>query len=198
MRRNIRLLIILALVLPVFALSAFAQGRGKISGTVTDATTGDPLPGVNVVIVGTTLGAVTDVDGDYFIANLETGEYDLRASFVGYTAVTVQGIQVSNDRTSEIDFDLREETLVGEEVVVTAQRPLVETDNTTSVVRLESEEVSSRPTTELTSVLNTLPSINSDNGNLTVRGGQLDEVAFFHAQLLTCGHGHGVNGTRCD
>ncbi|HEX7069437.1 MAG TPA: carboxypeptidase-like regulatory domain-containing protein, partial [Rhodothermales bacterium] len=167
----------IALLLLV-APDALAQGRGKIAGTVTDAATGDPLPGVNVIIDGTTMGAVTDMDGDYFIANLETGTYDVRASFVGYSPVLVQGVSVSNDRTTDVDFSLSEETLVGEEVVVTAERPLVETDNTTSVVRLESQEVTSRPTTELTDVLNTLPSINEDGGNLTVRGGALDEVAF--------------------
>ncbi len=167
--------------LAVFALTsidASAQGRGKISGRVTDAATGDPLPGVNVIIDGTTLGSVTDLEGDYFIANLQTGTYDVRASFVGYSTVLVQGVEVSNDRTSTVDFQLQEETVMGEEVVVIAQRPLVESDNTTSVVRLDAEEVISRPTTELTDVLNALPSINNDNGNLTVRGGGLNEVAF--------------------
>ena len=178
MRRKITRIGLFLFVLALVSVEAFAQGRGKISGTVTDADTGDPLPGVNVIIDGTTLGAVTDVDGDYFIANLETGTYDLRASFVGYRAVLVEGVAVSNDRTTDIDFELAEETMVGEEVVVIAQRPLVETDNTTSVVRLESQEVTSRPTTELTDVLNSLPSINEDGGNLTVRGGALDEVAF--------------------
>ena len=155
-----------------------AQTRGKIAGSVVDADTGDPLPGVNVVIAGTTLGTVTDADGDYFIANLEPGTYDVRASFVGYSPVTVQGVEVGTDRTARVDFRLEEETVVGEEVVVVAERPLVERDNTTSVVRLESQEVTTRPTTELTDVLNTLPSINEEGGQMTVRGGTLDEVAF--------------------
>src|SRR5690606_33174247 len=78
-----------------------------------------------------------------------------------------------------VDFALEEATLeVGGEVVVEAQRPLVERDNTASTTRIESEEISYRPTTELTQMLTTIPSINVENGEVTVRGRTLDEVAF--------------------
>ena len=76
--RSARLLCILAL-LALTATTALAQ-RGKISGVVTDAATGDTMPGVNVVIVGTTQGGVADVDGFYFINNVRPGAYVLQAS----------------------------------------------------------------------------------------------------------------------
>ncbi|NNL48374.1 MAG: outer membrane beta-barrel protein, partial [Acidimicrobiia bacterium] len=155
-----------------------AQGRGKIAGTVTDAETGEPLIGVNVVIAGTTLGSATDVDGDYYIANLEPGSYRLRATYVGYQTLVIQDVLVRANTTANIDFSLEPVLVQGEEVVVTAERPLVELDNTTSVVRLTAAEVATRPTTDFANVLATLPSINSENGQLVVRGGTLDEVAF--------------------
>jgi len=167
----------LLLLTTLVASSSFAQS-GKIAGRVTDADTGDPLPGVNVVVVGTTLGAATDTDGDYFIANLPTGTYGVRASFVGYQDVVITEIEVHTNRTTDVNISMEESTFEGDEVVVTAERPLVEVDNTTSLVRLESREVITRPTTEFLSVLTSLPSVNFENGQMLIRGGTLDQVAF--------------------
>ena len=164
------------LSLPYDALS---QGRGKISGKVTDQQTGEAMPGVNVSIEGTTLGTATDVDGEYFIANIQSGTYNVKASFIGYRVVTVTDVAVRSGSTTEVNFELQESTIeYSGDVVVTATRPLVEKDNTTSLVFLESEEIESRPTTVLTDVLTTLPSINVENGEFRVRGGAINEVAF--------------------
>ena len=80
--RFAKLLFALALFLPT---SAWAQ-TGKIAGQITEASTGESLPGVNVSITGTTQGAITDADGYYFIVNVRPGSYDLRASFIGFAA----------------------------------------------------------------------------------------------------------------
>lgn len=157
---------------------ALAQGRGKIAGKVTDAATGEPLPGVNVVIAGTTLGSATDAEGDYFIANLEPGNYDVRASFIGYVTTVVEDVRVSSSQTTDLDIQLQEEVFESDEVVITAERPLVERDNTTSITRLDVTEVQGLPTSDFTDVITTLPSINVENGQIFVRGGTLDQVAF--------------------
>lgn len=177
--RNIGGVVLALLILGLGAAEARGQARGKITGKVTDASTGEPLPGVNVIIDGTSLGAATDLEGDYFIANLQPGTYDVRATFIGFQTVTVQGVDVSANKTTTVDFELKESTFtLDEEVVVTAERPLVEQDNTTSVVRLEAAEVAARPTSNFTEVLASMPSINMENGEMTIRGGTIDEVAF--------------------
>src|SRR5690554_4893059 len=102
--RNRILLMLIALIIP--AEMALAQ-TGKISGQVTDASTGEPLPGVNVVIAGTTTGATTDPDGYYTILNVPPGTYSLRASFIGYTPETVEEVRVNIDLTSEVNFSLQ-------------------------------------------------------------------------------------------
>src|SRR5690606_30547144 len=112
-----------------------------------------------------------DADGDYFIANVAPGTYTLRASFVGFREVVMTDVQVNANRTTDIDFVMEEATIEGEEVIVTAQRPLVEVDNTTSVVRLESQEVISRPTSDFVNVLTSLPSVDYQGGEMTIRGG---------------------------
>ncbi|MCF7802639.1 MAG: TonB-dependent receptor [Candidatus Marinimicrobia bacterium] len=156
----------------------FPQGRGKIAGTVTDAQTGDPLPGVNVVLTGTSMGAATDEQGDYFIANVPTGEYSLTITMIGYKRTTVKGVKVSMNLTTRIDVSLQQQALESNEVVVVAERPLVEKDKTSTVRIMGSEEIADRPTTNFQQILTSLPSINEENGEMKIRGGTLDEVAF--------------------
>src|SRR5690554_6734018 len=142
-------LLLLLLMLPA---SASAQ-TGRIAGTVVDATNGDPLPGVNVVIVGTTQGSVTDVDGYYSILNVRPGTYDIRASFIGYTPQVVTDVRVAIDQTTEIDFELGEEVFEGDEVVVTAQRRVVQPDVAGSTVNISAQEIEDLPVTTVTGVV---------------------------------------------
>ena len=62
----------------------FAGTTGKIAGKITDADTQEALPGANVTIVGTNMGAATNVDGEYFILNIPPGNYSVRITMMGY------------------------------------------------------------------------------------------------------------------
>jgi hypothetical protein len=161
------------------AHTGMAAATGKISGRVTDAKTREPLVGVNVTLVGTNRGAATDVQGDFFIANVDPGVYSLRARQVGYNDVIVNDVRVRVDATTEVKFQLQETVLdVGQEVVVTAERPTIQKDNTATRVFVESSEIVNRPATNVADVVATLPSINVENGIMKVRGGTMNEVAF--------------------
>src|SRR5690349_4883913 len=116
-----RLLRSTVLLLLLAASQAPAGTTGKIVGTIKDATSGETLAGVNVVVDGTTRGAVTDVDGSYLILNIPPGRYGVTASLLGYIKKTVTGVVVSVDLTTTQDFQLNATVLdVGQEVVVTA------------------------------------------------------------------------------
>ncbi|MGQ9730773.1 MAG: carboxypeptidase regulatory-like domain-containing protein [Candidatus Zipacnadales bacterium] len=116
-----------------------AQNVGKIAGRVTEANTSHPLPGTNVVIVGSTMGAATDFRGDYFILNVPPGRYSLRASMIGYKSTVVTDVIVNAGRTTTVDFSLVQTVLELGEVVVQATRPDVERDktSTSAIVRFE-------------------------------------------------------------
>jgi hypothetical protein len=79
---------------------------GKIAGKVTDAQTGEPIVGVNVVVEGTYLGAATDFDGNYTIINVPPGVYRVKASAIGYKTVVKENVRVSIDLTTRVDFQL--------------------------------------------------------------------------------------------
>ena len=96
---------LLALVVLLTPLSAAAQG--KIAGRVTDATTGEPLIGVNVVIEGTQQGSVTDVDGNYVIVNVRPGEYTLLFSYIGFQPQRIEGLRVVTGQTTRYDVEMR-------------------------------------------------------------------------------------------
>jgi hypothetical protein len=123
----------------------FAQNSGKISGRVVDSKTKDPLPMANIVIRGTTFGAASDVDGNYYILNLAPGTYDLTASIVGYRSVTKTGAIVNINRTTTIDFSLDETALQAAEVVIIATRPDVEREKTSTSEIRRGEEVLNVP-----------------------------------------------------
>ena len=87
------LLIVLAVFL--FVSITFAGTTGKISGRVVDGESGEGLPGVNVILAGSNLGAATDGDGYYRIINISPGTYSLQYSMIGFGVVAVNGIKVN-------------------------------------------------------------------------------------------------------
>jgi TonB-dependent receptor len=98
----------------------YAAGAVTIQGVVRDAQTNDVLPGANVVLAGTSMGASTDINGKYVIRNVPAGTYSLRALYVGYLSVTVT-LQVQEGVDITRDFKLTAVSIQGETVVVTAQ-----------------------------------------------------------------------------
>lgn len=115
----------LAVVLALLAGTAMeVRGQasmGRISGTVVDAATGDPLIGATVVVVGLELGAMADLEGAYLIRNVPAGLHTVRVSMIGYAAKRVTGVHVEPDQVSRIDITVEQELIVADVVEVTAR-----------------------------------------------------------------------------
>lgn len=113
----------------LFVTSAFAQ-TGGLEGAVRDERTGDPIVGANVILVGTTLGASTDLDGEYKIKGIPAGTYDVRVFYAGYEARVLQRIRVDTGRTTKLAASLapvggeKSATFTIEDLRVTADRVL--------------------------------------------------------------------------
>jgi outer membrane receptor protein involved in Fe transport len=166
---KILLLISCAMVL---SASAFA-GNGKISGTVRDASSREPVLGINVTLVGTKLGGSVDVQGRYFILNIPPGEYAVRAAGVGYSGKTIATVIVRADQTTEVDFALSTETVQIGEVIVQAEMRVVDKSQTASKVTINKDELNKQlPTTTTIEVLNTTPGAYKG----FIRGGRITET----------------------
>ncbi|MBL1124246.1 MAG: TonB-dependent receptor [Ignavibacteriae bacterium] len=156
----------------------FAGTTGRLAGRVVDDT-GEPLPFVNVVIMGTTLGAATDIDGYYSIINVPPGTYEVKASAIGYNSVTYQDVKISIDLTTTIDFQLSEASVeLGEEVVVIATKPLVKMDLTASTSIVGDDVISQLPVAEIQDVLKLQAGVVISGGNIHIRGGRSNQVAY--------------------
>ena len=174
-------LMLVCVTLFVYHGAAFGGITGKIAGIITDASTGDPLPAVNVVIEGTTLGGATDNEGHFFIINIPPGTYSLQASMVGYTVESKTGIIVNVDHTTPVDFGLRVTAIAGEEVTVTAEREIVPMDITASHIVADAEQITEVPLiTDISQYIHLQAGIQGDY----IRGGGLDQTEFLMDGLM--------------
>ena len=114
-----------ALIMAMMALSltnASAQpdALGGVRGKVTSQESGEPIVRATVVLVGTKLGALTDLNGTFSIANVPAGEYTVRVSYLGFATQEVTGVKVGV-RVTRLDVVLKSMTIQGGEVTVTAR-----------------------------------------------------------------------------
>jgi len=117
---SIFLLISLILVSIIISESATAQ-EGSVSGRIRDASTGEGLIGASILIQGTTKGAITNLDGDYFLNNVQKGNYNLVISYVSYEQ-QIQKIEIKDKENVVLDIMLNPSSTELGEVKVTANR----------------------------------------------------------------------------
>src|SRR5690606_34902623 len=110
---------LMAALLLVFPSTGVAQDVGQLAGTVSDSSSGQGIPGAQVLVVGTTLGAVTGADGRYTIARVPAGSHSVQVRRVGYSPRTVSGVSVASGATVTVDVALRSAPLQLEAVVTT-------------------------------------------------------------------------------
>ena len=168
------------LYLTFFSSLIFAGSTGKIGGKVTDAATGEPLLGANVVVLdGSGKGSATDINGEFLILNLQPKTYRLRISMIGYKTVEMSDVRVFIDRTVRVNVKLQEQVIEGEVVVIEAKREAVEFDRTNTASYVNSDEIKSLPVSTLTDVIQLQAGVVKDaGGDLHIRGGRSREISY--------------------
>lgn len=152
-----------------------AGTTGKISGRVIDAETSLPLPGVNVIIEGTTLGSATNLEGEYIILMIPPGIYSVRSSMIGYKSLRYEEVKVSIDLTTKLNFSLEPTILeAGEEVTIVAERPLVQMDLTSTSSVVGSDVIRNLPVDQFEDVVNLQAGVVEGH----FRGGRSSEVMY--------------------
>ena len=161
----------------VIALSAFAGTTGRIAGIVYDVDR-NPVVGSTVVIVGTEFGTMTDANGEYLIHNLNPGTYSLQARMVGKSEQIIQGIQVSADLTTRIDFELTSTASGNTVITVTDQRGLIVFDETSSVNIIDSSDIEAMPVTSIRDIVALSSGGISSGSDFHMRGGRSGEIIY--------------------
>jgi hypothetical protein len=162
-----------------------AQTTGTISGTVTDAKTGEPLIGATVILEGTQLGDATNTQGRYTIRNIPTKTYNITASFVGFVEQTKFNVVVRSEGNIDNNFKLQEQVSELDEIDITPN-PFAKEDVTPlSIQKFSQEEIAAYPggNNDIAKVVQSLPGVSGSVGgfrnDVIIRGGAPNENVYF-------------------
>jgi len=147
------------------AVGGYAQSI-VISGSVTDKTTGEPLPGVSVTLKGKTVGAATNDKGQFSFSTTERPPFMITVSFIGYTPVERE---ITGNSTS-LQFALEQGVVLGQEVVVSASRtPERILESPVSVERLSAATLKDIPVPSFYDALNNLKGVEMSTQSMTFK-----------------------------
>lgn len=163
------------LFMTILNLNALAGTSGIIEGLVSDEKTGEPLIGVNVMIVGTKLGAATDATGHFRIYNVPAGNYSIAVTMIGYRKVIIQDFTVLPNLRSRLSVQMQPQAIEMEEIIVKAEKPLIRTDVVGSTHEVSSVEISQLPIDNFQDVVEIQPGV-AAGGH--IRGGRHTEVLY--------------------
>ena len=175
-----KLLLLIILLVQISTVSIAQENTITIYGKVVDKFTQQPLPGANVLVINTNFGASTDINGKFEIQNLPPGEYQLRASILSYRSVTKTDIMVMSGFSPEVIFELEEEAIELEDVVVKSDYFETSRLDLISTRGFSNEEIRRSPGgfEDVIRALSVLPGVaQADPGrnDLVVRGGAPSE-----------------------
>lgn len=163
-------------LLPLVSInSVYAGITGTLSGTVIDKITEKALPGAQIIVEGTTMGAMADKNGFYMIQNLPAGTYDVSVHMIGYSKVRIEDVQINLDLNTTQNFYLPEEVLTLKEVTITRKHELIQNEITSSTYFISGEEIDDRlPIDSYQDALNLLPGVVGNH----FRGGRQTDVLY--------------------
>ena len=172
-------------IMSFFVSAVYAQsGVGKLSGKVIDAGTKEALIGANIVVLETSTGAATDLDGNYFILNITPGTYSVKVSYVGYAPKTLENVRVVSGITYELNVELSTDFTLDEIVVI--DRKFFEAKSTNTVKVIDSDQISRLPVKGVTNIVSLQSGVVVQDGSggvegnatINVRGGRGGEVLY--------------------
>ncbi|MGB9664288.1 MAG: TonB-dependent receptor [Ignavibacteria bacterium] len=174
-------LLLTLLIILILILNSYSQSQyGEITGRVVELNNQLPIPFANVFIVGTNLGSSTDLNGNFIIKNVPVGIYQLKASVIGYTSLIKTDVMVKPNNVTRIDFELAQQIIEIENVVVKSDYFEKDYLEPISVRKFSQEEIRRSPGgfEDVIRSLSVLPGIaqaDAGRNDLIVRGGAPSE-----------------------
>ncbi|MCK5737822.1 carboxypeptidase-like regulatory domain-containing protein, partial [bacterium] len=179
MNRKLSVFILLICIFLPILLPAQDRLKGRIEGVVIDGNDGEPLPGVNVMLKGTYMGAATDMAGRFFIRNINPGFYDIEVSMIGYKIQLRTGVKVVANESQALKFGLEESVLAfGQEVVVVGKKPLLQVDLTASETSFSADDLSNKIVENVDDIISQQAGVVKSDNQIHIRGGRADESLY--------------------
>ena len=158
--------------------SVFAQQTGNLEGVVTDSKSGEPLPGVNVILKGTYYGAATDIQGKFRIDGITTGNYNVSLSLIGYKTVEYTGVKIEPHKTKLLEVKLTETVLTLEQdVVVIGDKPLMDVEETESKKTINRKDIEVAVVENIRNIVSQQAGVVEADREIHIRGGRSYENA---------------------
>lgn len=167
------------------SLSTLTLGQtATLKGSVVDAGTNESLPFVNVLILGSDKGTVTDIEGNYLIEGITPGVYNIEYSFVGYKSFIQYDVQLSTSRQENFQIKLEQQSQALEEVKVKVIAKAKSIESPISVRSISNQEIIRNPggNRDISKVIQSLPGVASTvsfRNDIIIRGGAPNENRFY-------------------
>ena len=155
-----------------------------IKGRVFNSINNEAVPFANIFIEGSSLGATSDLEGNYILTNLDPGTYSVICSFIGFKRQVSYEVPVNSVRTTTLDFALVEESTTLDQVVITASPFNKREESPVSLRTISSSEIYRNPggNRDISNVIQILPGVASSasfRNDIIVRGGAPNENRFY-------------------
>ena len=164
--------------------SFLSAQSGQIKGKITDATNNEPIAFANILVEGTQIGAISDIDGSFIITGVEPGYINLRVSFIGYQTKISADVFVDNKKIPFIEIELNHTQNELEEVVVKVDYLAKKAEAPLSLQSIGIKEIEGNPGSnrDISRVIQSLPGVGSTpafRNDVIIRGGGPSENRFF-------------------
>ncbi len=179
MKRFILILIIIFISAPAL----FSQ-KGKIKGRIFNISNNEPIPFANIVIWGTNIGSISDLDGNFLFTGIEPGYIRLQATAVGYENYISEDILVTTAKTAYIELPVKEKAVELKTVEIKSSPFRKMKESPLSMRSLDISEIEKNPggNRDISKVIQALPGVASTvsfRNDLIVRGGGASENTFY-------------------
>ncbi len=166
----------------VFSLGLSAQ-TGSIKGRVFNGKNNEPLPFTNIIISGSSIGSVSDLDGNFLFTGLNPGYVRLEATSIGFERIMTEEILVTNSKTAAIDIAMKEVAIQisGVEVSASVFKRVEESPLSLRSIGISQIEKSPGSNRDISKVIQSLPGVASSvsfRNDIIVRGGGPSENRF--------------------
>jgi hypothetical protein len=166
------------------ALSYGQESKGVIKGRVLNSKTNEGVPFASVVVWGTTIGAMTDFDGNFMFTGIKPGFTELRASCIGFKPYISEAIMVTNSKQVNLDILLEESEVQISEVVIKASpfRKKIESPLSARIIGIDEIERNPGGNRDISKVIQSFPGVASTpafRNDVIVRGGGPNENRFY-------------------